>query len=111
MSKSSQVVEEINRIAEPDVEGTDLSLPREIEVAIAARQRQMLRNSAVLAQMNLRLARRRESQDEVKAHSKAFDQHVRDIAELDRMYPEARAMMAEMDKQAITQTKESREEK
>lgn len=111
MSNSSQVVEEINRIAEPDVEGTDLSLPREIEVAIAARQRQVLRNSAVMAQLNLRLARRRESQDEVKAYSKAFDQHVRDIAEIDRMYPEAKTTMAEMDKQAVMQTKEARTDK
>jgi hypothetical protein len=111
MSNSSQVMEEINNIGEPDVEGTDLSLPREIETAIAARQRQLLRNSAVLAQMNLRLARRRDSQDEVKAHSKTFDQHLRDIAELDRMYPEAKALMAEMDKQSIAQTKESRTEK
>lgn len=85
MSSSSQVVEEIGKMDKLDVEGTDLSVPHEIEAAIAARQRQVLRNSAVLAQMNLRLARRREAQDEVKAYSKTFDQHVRDIADIDRM--------------------------
>jgi hypothetical protein len=58
--------------------------------------------------MNLRLARRRESHDEVKAHSKAFDQHVRDIAELDRIYPEAKALMAEMDKQSVAQTRDQK---
>ena len=91
------VLDEITGAAEIDVDGVDLSIPRDLEVQIAARQRQVLRNSAVLAQLNLRLARRRNASDEAKGLGQQLDQYVRDLAEIDRLYPEARARMDQLD--------------
>ena len=98
------VVEELKEFAALDIEGVDLSIPPEIEIRIAARQRQVLRNSAYLAQLNMRLARKRGAKDEAKVFGTQLDQYVRDIAEIDRLYPEAKAAMTEIDKQQAAAT-------
>jgi len=91
------IAREVRAEAGTGIEEVDLSIPRELEVAIAARQRQVLRNSAVLAQINLSLARRRDAAEEVRLQSHQLDRFSRDIAEIDRLYPEAKAKMAEFD--------------
>ena len=91
------IVDEVREYAATDIDGVDLSIPRELETSIAARQRQVLRNSAVLAHLNQRLARRRNATDEGRRHGQELDRYVRDIAEIDRLYPEARAKMEELD--------------
>ncbi len=91
------IVHELRQFSQLDVEGVDLSIPYGMEVSIAARQRQVLRNSAVLAQLNQRLARRRNATDEARRLGQELDRYVRDIAEIDRLYPEARANMEELD--------------
>ena len=101
------IVEELKEFADVDIDGVDLSIPREMEVSIAARQRQVLRNSAVLTQLNQRLARRRNAHDEAKRFGAQLDQYVRDMAEIDRLYPEAKTRMLELDG-AQTQVQESR---
>ncbi len=107
MSNQHQsVVDEITGAAEIDVAGVDLSIPRDLEVQIAARQRQVLRNSAVLAQLNLRLARRRSASDEAKRFGQQLDQYVRDLAEIDRLYPEAKARMEQLDGASHDRTQE-----
>ena len=98
MSNTHQhIVDELREYAGADIDGVDLSIPRELETSIAARQRQVLRNSAVLAQLNQRLARRRNATDEARRLGQELDRYVRDIAEIDRLYPEARAKMEELD--------------
>ena len=97
------IVDELKEFCEMDIEGVDLSIPRDIESSIAARQRQILRNSAVLAQLNQRLARRRNARDEVGRFGTQLDQYVRDIAEIDRLYPEAKARMMELDNDQVGQ--------
>ena len=98
MSNTHQsIVDELRKYDGTDIDGVDLSIPRELETSIAARQRQVLRNSAVLAHLNQRLARRRNATDEAKRYGQQLDQYVRDIAEIDRLYPEARAAMEDLD--------------
>ena len=91
------ILQELRNASPASVENVDLSIPRDLEVAIAARQRQLLRNSAVLAQLNLTLAHRRNARDESVRHAEQLDQYVRDIAEIDRLYPEAKARMQAFD--------------
>ena len=98
MSNTHQhIVDELREYVGTDIDGVDLSIPRELETSIAARQRQALRNSAVLAQLNQRLARRRNATDEARRLGQELDRYVRDIAEIDRLYPEAREKMGELD--------------
>jgi len=98
MANSHQpIVDEIREHGAIDIDAVDLSIPRHLEISIAARQRQVLRNSAVLAQLNQRLARRRNATDEARRCGQELDRYVRDIAEIDRLYPDAKQVMAQLD--------------
>ena len=89
--------------ATPDVSQTDTSAPPEIATAIAARQRQVLRNTAVQLNLNIALARKRHAVDDVKTLGKQLDNMVQDITELDVLYPGAKKQMDELDIRAIAQ--------
>ena len=102
--RQEKVMEELDK-ATPDISGTDTSAPPEISTAIAARQRQILRNNAVLLNLSIALARKRHAIDEVKTHGKQLDTMVRDIAELDTLYPGAKKQMDELDAKAIAENR------
>ncbi len=74
-----------------------VAIPRPLAVAIAARQRQVLRNSAFLAHLRLALARRRQAWREARAHAALLDRCLCDIEEVDRLFPEAAQTMAALD--------------
>ena len=84
-----------------DVSQTDISATPELETAIAARQRQILRNTAIQVNLAIALAKKREARDEMQGLSKQFDGIIRDITELDKLYPGAKKQMCEFDAQAI----------
>ena len=87
--------------ATPQVSGTDISALPEIETAIVARQRQILRNTAVQINLLLALAKKRHAVEEVKALGKQLDTLVQDIAELDALYPGAKQQMDDFDARAV----------
>jgi len=98
--KHEETVAEIKQEAS-NVGDTDISMPEKLQLTLVARQRQILRNSAVLAQVNQKLARRRGSSDEAKKLGKELDNYVKDITELDKDYPQVKNKMNELDYQAL----------
>lgn len=86
------------KAATPDVDGVEIEPPQHIMVKMAADHRWRLRNSAALARMNQRLARKRGDHKNAEGFGKQIDSHIRDMAEIDRMYPGAKALMADLDK-------------
>lgn len=93
------ILEEIKGLS-PDIDGVDYEAPPHIALAIAARLRQQLRNSAQQTLILQRLARKRGDSKEAQNLGKQLDRFVRDIAELDAMYPGARDEMVAMDRAA-----------
>lgn len=100
MSKDKTIREEI-KAAAPDIANTEWAAPIEIENAIAARQRQILRNNAVATHIGRLLARKRGDHEEEKVLSKQLDRWMRDMAELDGLYPGAKKQMENFDQKAI----------
>lgn len=91
-----RVIDEVRQLV-PDVGSVEIEPPAHIMVAIAAERRWALRNEAALAAMNLKLARKRQSYRETKAFGEVIDRCVKDMAEIDREFPEAKHRMALMD--------------
>ena len=89
-----------------DVDGVDLSLPAYIEIELASASRQRLRNTAVLTQMNQRIARKIQNTPDATRVGKELSGLIRQIAELDKLYPKAKKRMGEMDEQGRPQEEE-----
>ena len=89
--------------ATPDVSQTDISAPPEIELIIVARRRQVLRNTAIEVNLALNLAKKRKAVKEVESLGTELDKFVRDITEIDTLYPEAKKMMDVLDAKAIAE--------
>ena len=92
-----EVVDEV-RAHTPSVNGADDSPPEHIMVGLAAQHRWRLRNSAALAGLNQRLAKRRGDTKSAQRFGQEIDQHIKDIAHLDQMHPKAKKAMVELDK-------------
>ena len=65
----------------------------EVELVLAAKHRQLLRNTAVSIKMQMHLARLRGAKDEASKMGQELDKFVKDIAQIDRLYPNALAKM------------------
>lgn len=83
----------------PDVDRVEIEPPLHLMERMAAEHRWRLRNSAALARLNQRLSRKRGDTKSADAFGKQIDNHVRDMAEIDRMYPGARNLMVVLDKE------------
>lgn len=98
MTTLKDVADEV-RAEIPSVDD-DLTPPPHLMTSMVAHHRWQLRNTAALAGLNQRLARRRGDSKSAEAFGKQIDQHVKDIAELDREYPEAKKEMKKLDEKA-----------
>lgn len=95
--KVEKVRKEVEAVT-PKIAETDISAPPEIELAVAARWRQQLRNDTLQLSLAMKLAKKRHAGEEAKGWAKQFDNKVLDITELDALYPKAQQLMSEMDK-------------
>ncbi len=103
MAETHEAILDELRDGVADIDGVDLSLPAYMETNIAASNRALLRNTAVLAQMNQRIARKIQNTKEAEAFGKQLSTLIRQIAELDALYPKAKKRMAELDEQGRPQ--------
>ena len=97
MTNHKAIIEEVDQAIEVDLDNIDLSIPPEVELILVARHRQALRNTAVALRIQIKLARLRGAKDEVKPLGKRLDDCIKDLAQIDRLYPEAVLKMKELE--------------
>lgn len=103
------IVEEIKSLV-PDVDADEfLAIPEVLELEIMARHRQTLRNTAVLNRNTSAIARVSGRTDESRKLGQQMNNLVKDMVELDRRFPEAKAKMLEMDAEAAKNRQEAKE--
>ena len=93
MVNHKAIIEEVDQAMEIDLDNVDLSIPPEIELILVARHRQAVRNTAVALRMQIKLARLRGAKDEVKPLGIRLDACIKDLAQIDRIYPSALELM------------------
>ena len=77
----------------------DITIPPHVELQIAAHQRLVLRNMAVALKLQINLATLRDAKEEVKLLSIKFDSVIKDLTQLDVLYPAALNAMRLLDVQ------------
>ena len=83
------------------IDAVDFQPPPELAVVLAAQQRQVLRNTAYMAHLNERLARKREAKEEAAQFAQQVNRAVRDIAAIDLEQPGAKTKMNQLDREVI----------
>ena len=97
MTNHKAIIEEVDQAMEVDLDNVDLSIPPEVELILVARHRQVVRNTAVALRMQIKLARLRNAKDEVKPLGARLDACIKDLAQIDRLYPGAVLKMKELE--------------
>ena len=97
MANHKAIIEEIDQAMEVDLDNVDLSIPPDVELILVSRHRQILRNTAVALRMQIKLARLRGAKDEAKPLGARLDACIKDLVQIDRLYPEAVLKMKELE--------------
>jgi hypothetical protein len=102
IDRHQAVVDEL-RDGIADIDSVEWEPPEALATDLAAQHRSRLRNSAYLAQMSQKIARRTGNSKDAETHGKQLSTLIRQIAELDLLSPQAKKRMAEMDEQVRSQ--------